>query len=32
VRTLEFVIVLEPEQPRLRLGQSVRIFIGPVPP
>jgi multidrug resistance efflux pump len=32
VRTLEFVIVLEPGQPRLRLGQSVRIFIGPVPP
>ena len=32
VRTLECVIVLEPGQPRLRLGQSVRIFIGPVPP
>ena len=32
VRTLESVIILEPGQPRLRLGQSVRIFIGPVPP
>ena len=32
VRTLECVIVLEPGQPRLRLGQSVRIFIGPVSP
>jgi HlyD family secretion protein len=31
VRTLEFVIVLESGQPRLRLGQSVRISIGPVP-
>ena len=28
VRTLECVIVLEPGQPRLRLGQSVRISIG----
>jgi HlyD family secretion protein len=28
VRTLECVIVLEPGQPRLRLGQSVRVFIG----
>lgn len=32
VRTLECVIVLEPGQPRLRLGQSVRISIGSVPP
>ena len=32
VRTLECVIVLDPGQPRLRLGQSVRIKIGPVPP
>jgi HlyD family secretion protein len=32
VRTLECMIVLEPGQPRLRLGQSVRIFIGAVPP
>jgi HlyD family secretion protein len=32
VRTLECMIVLEPGQPRLRLGQSVRIRIGPVPP
>ena len=32
VRTLECLIVLEPGQPRLRLGQSVRIFIGPVSP
>ncbi len=32
VRTLECVIVLDPGQPRLRLGQSVRISIGPVPP
>ena len=31
VRTLECVIALEPSQPRLRLGQSVRIEIGPVP-
>ena len=31
VRTLECVIVLEPGQPRLRLGQSVRISIGAVP-
>jgi hypothetical protein len=31
VRTLECVIVLEPGQPRLRLGQSVRVSIGPVP-
>jgi multidrug resistance efflux pump len=31
VRTLECVIVLEPGQPRLRLGQSVRVLIGPVP-
>ena len=32
VRTLECLIVLEPGQPRLRLGQSVRIFIGPASP
>jgi hypothetical protein len=32
VRTLECVIVLEPGQPPLRPGQSVRIFIGPAPP
>ena len=31
VRTLECVIVLEPGQPSLRLGQSVRISIGAVP-
>jgi HlyD family secretion protein len=31
VRTLECRIVLEPGQPRLRLGQSVRVFIGTVP-
>lgn len=31
VRTLECVIVLEPGQPRLRLGQGVRVFIGTVP-
>ncbi len=31
VRTLECVIVLEPGQPRLRLGQSVRVSIGTVP-
>lgn len=29
VRTLECVIVLEPGQPRLRLGQSVRVHVGP---
>ena len=29
VRTLEYVINLEPGQPRLRLGQSVRVSIGP---
>jgi HlyD family secretion protein len=28
VRTLECVIVLDPGQPRLRLGQSVRVVIG----
>jgi multidrug resistance efflux pump len=32
VRTLECVIVLEPGQPRLRLGQGVRVFVGAVPP
>jgi multidrug resistance efflux pump len=32
VRTLECVIALEPGQPRLRLGQSVRVFIGVAPP
>jgi HlyD family secretion protein len=31
VRTLECVIVLEAGQPRLRIGQSVRIFLGAVP-
>jgi HlyD family secretion protein len=31
VRTLECVIVLDPEQPRLRLGQSVRVFVGTAP-
>jgi multidrug resistance efflux pump len=31
VRTLECVIVLDDGQPRLRLGQAVRVFIGPVP-
>ena len=31
VRTIECLIVLDPGQPRLRLGQSVRIAIGPVP-
>ncbi|HZW35170.1 MAG TPA: HlyD family efflux transporter periplasmic adaptor subunit [Isosphaeraceae bacterium] len=31
VRTLECLIVLEPGQPRLRLGQSVRVFIGTRP-
>lgn len=28
VRTLECLILLEPGQPRLRLGQSVRVFLG----
>jgi multidrug resistance efflux pump len=32
VRTLECVIVLEPGQSKLRLGQSVRVLIGAVPP
>jgi multidrug resistance efflux pump len=32
VRTLECVIVLDQGQPRLRLGQAVRVFIGPVGP
>jgi HlyD family secretion protein len=31
VRTLECVITLDPGQPPLRLGQGVRVFIGPVP-
>jgi len=31
VRTLECVIVLDPGQPRLRLGQVVRVSIGTVP-
>jgi HlyD family secretion protein len=31
VRTLECLILLEPGQPPLRLGQSVRVLIGPVP-
>jgi len=32
VRTLECVIILEPGQTRLRLGQAVRVTIGTVPP
>jgi multidrug resistance efflux pump len=32
MRTLECLTVLETGQPRLRLGQSVRVFIGPVLP
>ena len=32
VRTLECLIALEPGQPRLRLGQSVRILIGGASP
>jgi multidrug resistance efflux pump len=32
VRTLECVVVLEPGQPRLRLGQGVRVSLGAVPP
>lgn len=32
VRTLECLIVLDQGQPRLRLGQGVRIIIGPVTP
>ncbi len=32
VRTLECLIILEPEQPRLRLGQGVRVSLGAVPP
>jgi multidrug resistance efflux pump len=32
VRTLECVIVLDEGEPRLRLGQSVRVFLGSVPP
>jgi HlyD family secretion protein len=31
VHTLECVIVLDPDQPRLRLGQAVRVFIGAEP-
>lgn len=31
VRTLECLIVLEPGQSPLRLGQSVRVTIGPIP-
>jgi multidrug resistance efflux pump len=31
VRTLECLIVLDPDQPRLRLGQSVRVVLGTVP-
>jgi multidrug resistance efflux pump len=31
VRTLECVIVLEPGQPRLRLGQAVLVLVGSVP-
>lgn len=29
VRTLECLVLLDPGQPRLRLGQSVRVLIGP---
>jgi multidrug resistance efflux pump len=32
VRTLECLVVLDPGQPQLRLGQSVRVFIGEVSP
>ena len=32
VRTLECVIVLDPGQPRFRLGQGVRVSLGAVPP
>lgn len=32
VRTLECLIVLDPGQPRLRLGQSVRVVVGRVEP
>ncbi len=32
VRTLECLIVLDPGQPPLRLGQDVRVFVGPVRP
>jgi HlyD family secretion protein len=32
VRTLECLIVLDTGQPRLRLGQDVRVFIGPARP
>jgi multidrug resistance efflux pump len=32
VRTVECMIILEPGQPHLRLGQSVRVFIGRVRP
>jgi HlyD family secretion protein len=32
VRTVEVLVVLEPGQPRLRLGQSVRVRIGSVAP
>jgi multidrug resistance efflux pump len=32
VRTLECVVILEPDQPRLRLGQSVRVYLGAARP
>jgi multidrug resistance efflux pump len=32
IRTLEGLIVVDPGQPRLRLGQSVRVFIGKTAP
>lgn len=32
VRTLEYIIVLEPGQTRLRLGQAVRVLVGLVTP
>jgi hypothetical protein len=32
VRTLECLVVLEPGQPPLRIGQRVRVLIGPVQP
>jgi multidrug resistance efflux pump len=32
VRTLECVIVMDPGHPRLRLGQTVRVYLGVEPP
>jgi multidrug resistance efflux pump len=32
VRTLECLVVLDPGQPRLRLGQGVQVFIGRTTP